>query len=214
MPGDYPDPSIIRVGDTYWATATTSQWAPIFPLLTRRTWSTGGRARCSSAARMVGWQLLGARDCRGSRPVLHLLHRAQEGGTAVRGGRRAATAAGGRIPITGRWCVRRRGRSTPWRSPMRRAPLSRLEGGWQQPQAADAALGAAALRGWHEADWRAARDPPQRGVVGGAPDRRAVHPEARRLVLSVLFSRRLLRPPLQLQARRRAIARAARAVGA
>jgi xylan 1,4-beta-xylosidase len=36
LPGDHPDPSIIRVGDTYWATATTSQWAPIFPLLTSK----------------------------------------------------------------------------------------------------------------------------------------------------------------------------------
>lgn len=45
MPGDYPDPSIIRVGDVYWATATTSQWAPIFPLLTSRdlvTWTQVG----------------------------------------------------------------------------------------------------------------------------------------------------------------------------
>lgn len=33
IPGDHPDPSVIRVGDEYWATATTSQWAPIFPLL-------------------------------------------------------------------------------------------------------------------------------------------------------------------------------------
>jgi beta-xylosidase len=33
MPGDFPDPSVIRVGNDYWATATTSQWAPIFPLL-------------------------------------------------------------------------------------------------------------------------------------------------------------------------------------
>ena len=33
MAGDYPDPSVIRVGSDYWATATTSQWAPIFPLL-------------------------------------------------------------------------------------------------------------------------------------------------------------------------------------
>ncbi|MBI4658417.1 MAG: family 43 glycosylhydrolase [Verrucomicrobia bacterium] len=31
--GDYPDPSIIRVGRSYWATATTSEWAPLFPLL-------------------------------------------------------------------------------------------------------------------------------------------------------------------------------------
>lgn len=33
LPGDYPDPSVIRVGREYWATATTSAWAPIFPLL-------------------------------------------------------------------------------------------------------------------------------------------------------------------------------------
>lgn len=33
MSGDYPDPSVIRVGREYWATSTTSQWAPIFPLL-------------------------------------------------------------------------------------------------------------------------------------------------------------------------------------
>jgi xylan 1,4-beta-xylosidase len=36
LPGDHPDPSIIRVGSEYWATATTSQWAPIFPLLRSR----------------------------------------------------------------------------------------------------------------------------------------------------------------------------------
>src|SRR4029453_15584786 len=33
IPGDHPDPSVVRVGREYWATATTSQWAPIFPLL-------------------------------------------------------------------------------------------------------------------------------------------------------------------------------------
>jgi beta-xylosidase len=33
LPGDHPDPSIVRVGGEFWATATTSQWAPIFPLL-------------------------------------------------------------------------------------------------------------------------------------------------------------------------------------
>jgi xylan 1,4-beta-xylosidase len=33
LAGDYPDPSVIRVGRDYWATATTSQWAPIFPPL-------------------------------------------------------------------------------------------------------------------------------------------------------------------------------------
>ena len=36
IPGDHPDPSIIRVGGDYWATSTTSQWAPVFPLLHSR----------------------------------------------------------------------------------------------------------------------------------------------------------------------------------
>jgi xylan 1,4-beta-xylosidase len=33
LPGDHPDPSVIRVGKEYWATATTSEWAPLFPIL-------------------------------------------------------------------------------------------------------------------------------------------------------------------------------------
>jgi xylan 1,4-beta-xylosidase len=33
IPGDFPDPSVIRVGADYWATATTSEWAPLFPIL-------------------------------------------------------------------------------------------------------------------------------------------------------------------------------------
>lgn len=31
--GDYPDPSVIKIGDTYWASATTSNWMPAFPIL-------------------------------------------------------------------------------------------------------------------------------------------------------------------------------------
>ncbi|MFL6274381.1 MAG: family 43 glycosylhydrolase [Blastocatellia bacterium] len=46
MAGDYPDPSIIRVGNDYWATATTSQWAPLFPILHSRD--------------LVNWQMVGA----------------------------------------------------------------------------------------------------------------------------------------------------------
>ncbi len=45
LPGDYPDPSIIRVGEDYWATATSSEWAPLFPLLHSRD--------------LVHWQLEG-----------------------------------------------------------------------------------------------------------------------------------------------------------
>src|ERR1044072_6058454 len=33
LPGDYPDPSVARIGNNYWASATTSNWAPIYPLL-------------------------------------------------------------------------------------------------------------------------------------------------------------------------------------
>jgi beta-xylosidase len=33
MPGDHPDPSVIKIGDRYWASATTSNWGPAYPLL-------------------------------------------------------------------------------------------------------------------------------------------------------------------------------------
>lgn len=33
LPGDHPDPSVVKIGDTYWASATSSNWMPIFPLL-------------------------------------------------------------------------------------------------------------------------------------------------------------------------------------
>lgn len=32
LPGDYPDPTIAKVGDTYWASATTAEWGAVFPL--------------------------------------------------------------------------------------------------------------------------------------------------------------------------------------
>lgn len=34
--GDYPDPSVVRVGDDYWATTTSTEWSPQFPLLHSR----------------------------------------------------------------------------------------------------------------------------------------------------------------------------------
>src|ERR1051325_8841744 len=33
LPGDHPDPSVIRVGNEFWATATSSEWGPQFPIL-------------------------------------------------------------------------------------------------------------------------------------------------------------------------------------
>jgi beta-xylosidase len=46
IPGDYPDPSIIRVGHDYWAAATSGGWEPAFPLLHSRD--------------LVNWQAVGA----------------------------------------------------------------------------------------------------------------------------------------------------------
>jgi xylan 1,4-beta-xylosidase len=45
LPGDFPDPSVTKVGNTYWATATSSNWAPAFPLLKSNDlvqWQTAG----------------------------------------------------------------------------------------------------------------------------------------------------------------------------
>lgn len=33
LSGDYPDPSVVKINGQYWATATSSNWAPAFPLL-------------------------------------------------------------------------------------------------------------------------------------------------------------------------------------
>ncbi|MGH8501463.1 MAG: family 43 glycosylhydrolase [Gammaproteobacteria bacterium] len=45
LAGNYPDPSVVRVGKDYWATATSSGWAPQFPILHSRdlvNWSVAG----------------------------------------------------------------------------------------------------------------------------------------------------------------------------
>ena len=44
--GDYPDPSVIRVGGDYWATVTSGDWAPHFPILHSRD--------------LVNWRVVGA----------------------------------------------------------------------------------------------------------------------------------------------------------
>ena len=33
LPGDHPDPSVVKIGETYWASSTTSNWFPAFPIL-------------------------------------------------------------------------------------------------------------------------------------------------------------------------------------
>jgi xylan 1,4-beta-xylosidase len=33
LPGDHPDPSLTRIAGEFWATSTSSAWAPVFPLL-------------------------------------------------------------------------------------------------------------------------------------------------------------------------------------
>jgi xylan 1,4-beta-xylosidase len=45
MQGDHPDPSVVKIGDTYWASATSSNWMPIFPLMRSndlKNWTTVG----------------------------------------------------------------------------------------------------------------------------------------------------------------------------
>ncbi|RZK24815.1 MAG: glycoside hydrolase [Flavobacterium sp.] len=32
LPGDHPDPSVVKIGNDYWAAATTSNWMPAFPI--------------------------------------------------------------------------------------------------------------------------------------------------------------------------------------
>jgi beta-xylosidase len=32
LPGDHPDPSVVKIGNEYWAAGTTSNWFPAFPL--------------------------------------------------------------------------------------------------------------------------------------------------------------------------------------
>src|SRR6058998_1304555 len=46
LAGDYPDPSIIRVGKDFWATSTSSEWGPQFPVLHSRD--------------LVNWKITGA----------------------------------------------------------------------------------------------------------------------------------------------------------
>lgn len=46
IPGDFPDPSVIRVGEDYYATATTGDWSPQFPILHSKD--------------LVNWQIVGA----------------------------------------------------------------------------------------------------------------------------------------------------------
>jgi xylan 1,4-beta-xylosidase len=46
LAGDHPDPSIIRVGLDFWATSTSSEWGPQFPLL--------------HSTDLVNWELMGS----------------------------------------------------------------------------------------------------------------------------------------------------------
>src|SRR5690606_27315449 len=45
LPGDFADPSVVRVGKDYWATATSSEWAPLYPLL--------------HSTNLVDWEIVG-----------------------------------------------------------------------------------------------------------------------------------------------------------
>ncbi len=45
MRGDHADPTVVKIGDTYWASATTSNWFPAYPLLSSKdlvNWKSNG----------------------------------------------------------------------------------------------------------------------------------------------------------------------------
>ncbi|MDR2953849.1 MAG: glycoside hydrolase family 43 protein [Prevotella sp.] len=44
LAGDRPDPTIIKIGDTYWASATSNEWSPLFPIF--------------KSTDMVNWELV------------------------------------------------------------------------------------------------------------------------------------------------------------
>src|SRR5213592_3153875 len=46
IPGDFPDPTVIRVGDDFYAATTSGNWAPHFPLLHSRD--------------LINWKIIGA----------------------------------------------------------------------------------------------------------------------------------------------------------
>src|SRR5437868_5995478 len=46
IPGDFPDPSVIRVGEDFYAATTSGNWAPHFPLLHSRD--------------LINWEIIGA----------------------------------------------------------------------------------------------------------------------------------------------------------
>ena len=45
LPGDFPDPTVTKIGDTYWASATSAEWGAIFPIF------------CSK--NLLDWELVG-----------------------------------------------------------------------------------------------------------------------------------------------------------
>ncbi|GAC1378506.1 MAG: family 43 glycosylhydrolase [Hymenobacter sp.] len=45
LPGDFPDPTVTKIGDTYWASATTAEWGAVFPLFTSKN--------------LLDWELVG-----------------------------------------------------------------------------------------------------------------------------------------------------------
>ncbi|MCF3109388.1 glycoside hydrolase family 43 protein [Niabella sp. CC-SYL272] len=54
LPGDHPDPSVVKIGDEYWAAGTTSNWFPAFTLYRSRdlvSWTAAGHV----FTKMPGW---------------------------------------------------------------------------------------------------------------------------------------------------------------
>ncbi len=86
LPGDYPDPSVIRVGGDYWATATTSGWAPIFPILHSTDllhWTTAGAVFADRPAWSEGSYWAPEISARGTRYFVYYTARKKGGPLCV-----------------------------------------------------------------------------------------------------------------------------------
>jgi hypothetical protein len=156
LPGDFPDPSVTKIGNTYWATATSSEWAPLFPLLRSDDlvhWETVGHVFPKGMPKWADANFW-APEIAYENGKVYIYYTAHKKGGNLCVGVASADRPEGPTPTTARWCARRSVPSTASRCATKRRPLPRLEGRRQQPRPAHADLGPAHERGPHRPDGR------------------------------------------------------------